>query len=534
MTKLKRSIFREYLVGGAGILIVVLACLSWVYSQTTTRDTPTPQNTLTGDGQMIHAGPFTLSVHLSPQIPQVGTNQIRIQVSDMQGQAVTGAQVRVVAERTTARSALPEYIPIEIRESSAGTYQGSFDLPTAGEWPLAIDVETDDSHHADLSFNMTTAQAGLALITQTPVSDVAYHTCSMHPSVKSALPGTCPICSMNLIAITRAELESGSITVEEGRRQMIGVKTGQVQKTRFSLPVHLYGEVRYDPAKIRDINLQFDGWIGTLNADYVGKHLSRGARLFSVYSPELLTLQEEHLEALRRSTGATQQNGQQTRIDASRKRLSLWGLSSEQIKHIEQHGKALDYVPILTQSDSVVLEKSIVNGSGFKRGQSLLRLADPSSVWIEAHAYEQQLTLLKAGMRARIHLPNSPDREFAAEVLQVDPFLQNQSRTARVRLLVDNSALALSPGQLAQITVNIDLGEVLLVPTDAVLVSGEKRIVFLDLGHGQLKPQRVRTGYSDGEYTVIRSGLRAGDHIVTSGNFLIAAESKLKAGVEQW
>jgi Cu(I)/Ag(I) efflux system membrane fusion protein len=164
----------------------------------------------------------------------------------------------------------------------------------------------------------------------------------------------------------------------------------------------------------------------------------------------------------------------------------------------------------------------------------LLRLADLSSLWIETFAYEQDLPLIEPGMTARVRLTNQPWREFEGKVMQVDPFLQGSTRTARVRLAVENHTGQLQPGLFAQVTLLADFGEMLVIPTDAVLVSGEKRIVFRDMGEGRLKPVIIRTGYSDGERTVVRQGLQEGDKIVISGNFLIAAESKLKTGGDQW
>jgi Cu(I)/Ag(I) efflux system membrane fusion protein len=268
-----------------------------------------------------------------------------------------------------------------------------------------------------------------------------------------------------------------------------------------------------------------------LNADFEGKSIHQGEILFSVYSPQLLSLQEEYLETLKRGGTGSQRKAL---IAASRKRLSLWGLNETQITWLEQRGKAQDYVPIFAANDGVVTEKNIVSGSAFKRGERLLRLADLSSLWIEAFAYEQDLPLIEPGMAASVRLPNYPGQDFEAKVMQIDPFLGNNSRTARVRLKVNNAKGHLKPGLFATVTLKADFGRMLLIPEDAVLVFGEKRIVFKDLGEGRLKPQIIRTGYSDGQRVVVRQGLSEGDAIVISGNFLIAAESKLKTGVDQW
>lgn len=534
MIKPLNRLKKEYLLGLSGLVALVVVTL-WAVQQdwTAILSLSSSEAIAVADKDFVDAGPFKIAVAVEPVTPQVGKNHIVIHVIDRENKPVSGAKVRAVGEMP-AMGAMPAmYAQADILETSPGVYQGDFELSMAGSWPLAVDVATDEAHHVDLAFDMATSRKGIQLTTATPTGDVAYHTCSMHPSVKSATPGTCPICGMDLVPVTREELQSGSVMVDEGRRQMIGVKIGEVIRAPFSVPVRLQGEITYDQSRLRDISLRFDGWIGELNADFEGKPIRKGDVLFTVYSPELLSLQEEYLETVKRSRHSA---GEQRAafIAASRKRLMLWGLNDTQISWLEKQGKAQDYVPIFAPNDGVVITKHIVRGSSFKRGQQLLRLADLSTLWIETFAYEQDLPLIEPGMAARVRLTNLPWREFDGKVMQVDPFLQGSTRTARVRLAVENHTGQLQPGLFAQVTLLADFGKMLVIPTDAVLVSGEKRIVFRDLGEGRLKPVIIRTGYSDGERTVVRQGLQEGDKIVISGNFLIAAESKLKAGGVQW
>lgn len=534
MNKPFYSLKKEYLIG-LSILVVLVITALWAVQQdwASTLSVFDTEKVSADEADFIDAGPFKIAVSVSPETPQVGKNQILIQVKDQENKPVSGAKVRAVGEMP-AMGAMPAmYAQADITETSPGVYQGDFELSMAGSWPLAVDVATDESHHVDLAFDMATGRNGIQLTTATPTGEVAYHTCSMHPSVKSATPGTCPICGMDLVPVTHEELQSGSVMVDEGRRQMIGVKTGEVIRAPFSVPIRLQGEVTYDETRLMDISLRFDGWIGELNADFEGKPIRQGDILFTVFSPELLSLQEEYLETVKRSRHSA--GAQRVAfIAASRKRLILWGLDDTQISWLEKQGKAQDYVPIFAPNDGVVIQKHIVSGSAFKRGQQLLRLADLSSLWIEAFAYEQDLALIEQGMTARVRLTNQPWREFDGKVMQIDPFLQGNTRTTRVRLAMDNRNGQLQPGLFAQVTLQADFGDMLVIPTDAVLVSGEKRIVFRDMGEGRLKPVIIRTGYSDGERIVVRRGLQEGDKIVTSGNFLIAAESKLKTGGDQW
>ncbi|OES24442.1 efflux RND transporter periplasmic adaptor subunit [Alteromonas macleodii] len=526
---------KEYLLGFIGLLsLMIIAIAAMFVDWSSVKNMLGTSDVNVSRHQFIDAGPFQVAVSVQPETPQVGKNRIVIIVHDKEGNAVKNAKVRAVGEMPAMGSMPAMYAQADITETSPGVYEGDFELSMAGSWPLAVDVATDEAHHVDLTFDMATSRKGIQLSSSTPSGDVAYHTCSMHPSVKSATPGTCPICGMDLVPVTKEELKSGSVTIDEGRRQKIGVKTDQVVRAPFTLPIDLQGEVTYDETRLTDISLRFDGWIGKLNADFEGRVVKQGEILFTVYSPELLSLQEEYLETFKRSKQSTAKNQRDALIAAGRKRLHLWGLSTEQIKWLETQGQAQDYVPIFAGRQGVILQKNIVSGSAFRRGEKLLRMADLSVLWIEAFAYEQQLPLIKSGMNASIRLSNIPGREFSAEVMQVDPFLGKNTRTARVRLKVDNPDGELQPGIFANVTLKANLGSLLLVPEDAVLIAGKKRIVFVDLGEGRLKPKVVKTGYSNGEYMVIRSGLDENDTIVTSGNFLVAAESKLKSGVDQW
>jgi len=302
------------------------------------------------------------------------------------------------------------------------------------------------------------------------------------------------------------------------------VKMGHVERRAFSVPIILQGKVQHDERKLSDVSLRFDGWVGELSANFEGKRITQGEELFTVYSPELLALQDEYIDTLR--------NKHSRRLQvAARKRLLLWGLQPEQLDELARRGAAQDYVPILAPTGGVVMNKAIVAGAAFKKGELLLRLVDLSTVWVEAYAYAQDLALLSPDMPALIEVAG---QVLPATVLQLDPFLNEHSRTVRVRLEADNAEGLLRPGLFAEVTLQANLGELRLIPENAVLVSGPKRFVFVDRGEGRLQPVKVRLGYSDGEYVVVREGLSEGDAIVVSGNFLIAAESKLKSGIEQW
>jgi Cu(I)/Ag(I) efflux system membrane fusion protein len=273
--------------------------------------------------------------------------------------------------------------------------------------------------------------------------------------------------------------------------------------------------------------LKYDAWIGQLNADYLGKSMQQGKALFTVYSPDLVSAQDEYLNSLK-------QNHTFGLRKAARRRLTLWDINSSQIKALEKRGRAMEYLAIDSPVNGTIIEKNIVSGSAFKAGARLLRLADLSTVWVEGQVYEADLPWVKVGMSARIILPGQIKPSYTAKVIFVDPVLNPQTRSAVIRVQLDNADGLLRPDMFATLSLQIDLGERMIVPEQAVIYSGEQRIVFIDKGQGRLLPVKIKTGLRNNDMIEVLDGLVKGDIIVTSGNFLIAAESKLKAGLAQW
>lgn len=361
---------------------------------------------------------------------------------------------------------------------------------------------------------------------------VAYYTCPMHGSVREAQPGQCPICSMDLIAVEREALASGVITLDDRRRQMIGVTTAPAGWQSLQKRIRAVGEVNFDETRISNVSLKFDAWIGELQANSLGVSVRKGEPLFSVYSPELVSAQQEFLETRRRLAS---RGPDDSLLQAARQRLLLWDISPAEVRALERRGKPLEYLPILAPASGTVVEKMINEGSAMRRGDLLLRIADLSTVWVDAQIYEADLPLISVGMAAQVSLPYLEGASREARVDYLYPYLQGQTRTARIRLVLDNADGRLKPQMYADVTLLADLGQRLVVPESAVLVAGESRVVFVDLGEGgRLKPVRVKTGQRVDGLIEITDGIAAGDVVVTSGNFLIASEARLKTGIEQW
>jgi Cu(I)/Ag(I) efflux system membrane fusion protein len=291
------------------------------------------------------------------------------------------------------------------------------------------------------------------------------------------------------------------------------------------------GKVAYDETRRAEISLKFSGWVRQIYVDYTGRIVRKGEPLFSVYSPELFSAQQEFLEALRApgSGGSGAAGADPELAAAARQRLRLWDITPAQIDAIAQSGKPLEAVPIVAPVSGVVVEKNVVQGTSLMAGQLLYKIAAIDPVWVVASVYQYELPLVRTGMGAVVETPFLPERTRTGRVSYVNPYLDPGTRTGEVRLTVPNPRGDMKPGMFVDVTLEKDLGTRLAIPLSSVLYEGDRRIVFVDLGSGGIVPREVALGPKAGDEVEVESGLRAGDVVVTSGNFLIAAESKLQA-----
>jgi Cu(I)/Ag(I) efflux system membrane fusion protein len=367
--------------------------------------------------------------------------------------------------------------------------------------------------------------------------EIAYYTCSMHTSVRTETPGKCPICSMDLIAVTKEEVETGIITIDATRRQTIGVTIEPVSRRPLTVSVRAVGKVVYDDTRLADVTLKLRGWIGELYADTQGQRVERGEPLFTLYSPELYAAQEELLAAAASQKAARSSTAPERAdylVDAARRRLRLWNIEALQVDRVLRQGKALEFVPIVSPVSGYVIEKNVVEGAAVEPGERLYRIAGLDQVWVEAEIYESDFGLIDKGDDVRVTIPYAPDRALQGRVAFVYPYLDDVTRTGRVRIELANPDLALKPDMYANVELEKPLGELLAIPEDAVLYAGLRSFVFVDLGEGRLRPKAVELGRKAGDFIEVLDGLAEGDHVVTSGNFLVAAESRLKRDMEHW
>ena len=333
------------------------------------------------------------------------------------------------------------------------------------------------------------------------------------------------------------ESAPGTINIDAARRQEIGIRTAPVQVRTLSATVRAVGRVAYDETRQAEVTLKFSGYVRDLRVDFTERPVRAGEVLFTAYSPELWSAQQEYIEALRvagDSSLAVHGPPETELALAARRRLELWDITPGEIQQIAREGKPREAIPIVAPASGVVTEKNVYRGSAFTPGQVLYKIAPLDPAWVLASVYQVDLPLLKVGMLATLANPYLDERSRHGRVSFISPALQAETRTGQVRVEVPNPRGDLKPGMFVNVELAVALGKRLAVPESAVLPTGDRRVVFVDLGNGRLEPRDVQLGARAGDYFEVLSGLKPGEVVVTSGNFLVAAESKLKSATQKW
>ncbi|WHZ26874.1 MAG: CzcABC family efflux RND transporter, membrane fusion protein [Nitrospira sp.] len=339
-------------------------------------------------------------------------------------------------------------------------------------------------------------------------------------------------------APSRLPPEAGTVMIPPERLQTIGVKYGLVTRRPLEKTIRTVGRVAVDERRLAKVTIKFHGWIEELFVSALGDHVKKGQRLFTIYSPDLVATQEEYLLALqgRKQLGESQfpevASSSQELLDATRHRLHFWDISEEHIRDLERTKQVRKTLPIHSPIVGTVIRKEIVQGAHVEPGQELYTIVDLSRVWVLADIYEYELAFVKVGQQASVTLSYDPSTVLTGQVGFIYPTMDPKTRTAKVRFELDNADEKLKPDMYANVELRVNLGTRLAIPQEAIIESGQKQVVFLHLGSGKLEPRLVKTGAKTGEWSEVLTGLKEGEHIVTSANFLIDSESRLKSVVE--
>lgn len=420
------------------------------------------------------------------------------------------------------------------------------------------------------------------VVTDRASEDTQLYTCGMHPDIISDEPGNCPICEMKLTPLNNKKKVSGEREIlywvapmdpnerynEPGKSKMgmdlvpvyedevagggiveidpvtvqnMNVKLYEVQRGKLSPVIHTNGILETNEQNEYHVNSRTDGWVEKLNVDYTGKRISKGETLLEIYSPKLISAQKEYLAALKfnkmveAGNNETGISGGTDLVDASYEKLIYLGMSPADIMKLENNGEVMQNVPVKSPASGTVLNKKVVAGQKIMPGELLFHIADLSSLWIIADVYENEIGYLKEGATATVKINGSNIPEIKAPVSFIYPSVQGGTHTFKIRIPLQNRDGRLKPGMIADVSISTgDTDEYPVVPSDAVILSGNKRIVILALGNGKFKPVEIKTGsYSDGKY-VVTEGLTEGMKIITSAQFMIDSESNLKAALNNF
>lgn len=319
------------------------------------------------------------------------------------------------------------------------------------------------------------------------------------------------------------------------QQQMIGVRTDLVKEMDMEKVIRAVGRIGYDERHITHVNLKIEGWIGDLFVDYVGRPVKKGEPLFNIYSPELVSAQEEYLlalkgrETLKESPLQDILHHSDSLVESARKRLLLWNMTEKEIDALKNRGGSETYVTIYAPADGIVIKKEVYKGMHVTPDITLYEIADTRVVWVNADIYEHEAPFVKVGDMADITLSYIPGVDLRGRVVYIYPYLNPETRTVRIRIELPSRDGTLKPDMYTNVEIRAKIGRVVALPEAAVIDSGTRRLVFIDKGDGIFEPREIKAGARIEGYYIVEEGVASGEKIVTSANFLIDSESKLAA-----
>ena len=330
------------------------------------------------------------------------------------------------------------------------------------------------------------------------------------------------------------DMSEGAVNVSPEKQQLVGIRTAVAELRPLVKKIRTVGIVTYDETKVAQVFTKVEGWIEKLFVNYTGKLVEKGQPLFTLYSPDLVATQDEYLLALQAKESLASSSLQEIRagsvslLEATRRRLSLWDISDEQITELQKSRQPNRTLTFFSPSTGFVIKKEAVQGMKVMPDKELYTIVDLSTVWVNADIYEFELGQIRLGQRASITLSYFPGRVFTGKVAWIAPVLDEKTRTVKVRLEFPNADFTLKPEMYTNVEISIDAGRKLAVPDEAVLDSGLRKVVFLDKGDGRFAPAEVKLGGKYDNYYEVLAGLSPGEKILASASFLLDSESRLQ------
>lgn len=334
---------------------------------------------------------------------------------------------------------------------------------------------------------------------------------------------------------------SGRVRIDPITVQNMGVQIQTVERMKLAKDIRTTGKITVDESRYSAVNARVMGWVEKLHVDVTGQRVRKGQALLEIYSPDLVSTQEEYLQAIRYMNSLGADAGEDARksarqlVESSRRRLRNWEITEAQIQALEKQGTARNTLALHAPADGIVLEKRVVEGQNVMPGMELYKLADLSKVWVVANVYQSDLAVVRLGAQADIELSYLPGRNFQGKVTFVSPILDPESKTAEVRIEVANTAsLDLKPEMFATVVLRSAAPiEAVAIPEQAIIRSGRRNIAVVAVGGGYFEPRELKLGQAAEGYVQVLEGLVEGEKLVVSSQFLIDSESNLKAAIRQ-
>jgi len=360
-----------------------------------------------------------------------------------------------------------------------------------------------------------------------------YWTCTMHPQVHKDGPGACPICGMDLIKKVvddsaedsdQSDME-GMLTLTTDKQVLANVSTIKIKNERLIKELSAYSYLDFVEQNRKTIPAKFNGRIEKLFVDKTGDYIKKGQALFEIYSPDLVQAQNEYLIAL-----SSNKNENNSLLDASKKKLNLFGLTPDQIEELKKSGEIKLTLTYYSPVNGTVIEKKVQEGMYVSEGTAVYEVAELSTLWNIVEVNESDLSTVKVGSKVKLRLKAYPGEEFMGRVTFIYPVINQQTRTVKVRSEFSSQNNKLKPQMYGETTFYAEAGTGLLVPADAVIFSGNSNVVWVKTSDGMFEARNVQLGQKFGDQYQILSGINEGDEVAASGGFLIDSESQLKTG----